>query len=327
MSCSSSSRRRTRRSDTAARLLLLTGSLLLCGIVAELGLRQWQAQSRAELGAVGVIHRASEDPELVYELKPGARTRRDGIAIEINADGFRDDPFPGPRRAGEYRVVAVGDSVTAGWAVAMPEAWPQRLEALLSKQPPGGAKRVTVLNLGVYGYATRQELRLLETRGLAYQPDLVILLYHLNDPDAADAGQLRSFRRPTSYLLHWLRGLRLAPDEREYHSRIHEDHADEIAADFRRLGELSRNSGVPVLVAVLPVFEWEPGPDGGYAWADLHRGLERLAGQNGLDFLDLAPRLTAESAASVSNGIWHPNAHGQALIADELRRWVQASGR
>jgi hypothetical protein len=31
--------------------------------------------------------------------------------------------------------------------------------------------------------------------------------------------------------------------------------------------------------------------------------------------------------ASVSNGIWHPNAHGQALIADELRRWVQASGR
>ncbi len=306
---------------------MLTGSLLLCGIAAELGLRQWQARSRAELGEVAVIHRASEDPELVYELKPGARTRRDGVVIEINADGFRDDPFPGPRRAGEYRVVALGDSVTAGWAVAMPEAWPQRLEALLSLDPPGDATFATVLNLGVYGYSTRQELRLLETRGLVYQPDLVVLLYHLNDPDVADAGQARYFRRPTSHLLEALRGLRLRADEREYHRRIHEDYADAIEADFRRLGALSLRSGVPVLVAVLPVFDWEPEAGGGYAWADLHRSLGELARMNGLAFLDLAPRLTAEPAASVRQNIWHPNANGHALIAEALLGSVQASAR
>jgi len=276
---------------------------------------------------LGAVHRASEDPELVYELVPGAETLREGVAIRINADGFRDDPFPGPREPGEYRVVVVGDSVAAGHSVAMEEAFPQRLEALLSARPPAGATRATVLNLGVYGYATPQELRLLETRGLAYQPDLVVLAYHLNDPDVADAGQSRHFRRPPSYLLEALRDLarawRLRGDTREYHRRIHQDHAGRVAAGFARLGTLSRERGVPVLVAVLPVFAW--GAE--YPLADLHRELGAQARANGLAFLDLAPTLTQESADAVGHNVWHPNARGHARIADAIVRWIQQHAR
>ncbi|MGI9591745.1 MAG: SGNH/GDSL hydrolase family protein [Myxococcota bacterium] len=327
MSSSSSSSRRTQRPDAASRLLLLTGALLAAALLAELALRAGQAWSLAGLGAVGVVHRASQDPELVYELVPGAETTRDGIPIRINADGFRDDPFPGPRRPGEFRVVVLGDSVAAGHSVALEEAFPQLLEARLRESLPAGARLATVLNFGVYGYATRQELRLLETRGLAYEPDLVILAYHLNDPDVADAGQARHFRRPPSYLLDELRGAarawRLRRDAREYHRRIHADHGAEIAADFARLGTLSADSGVPVLVAVLPLFEWQRD----YAWADLHRRLGELARANGLAFLDLAPRLVARPVAEVGHNVWHPNARGHALIADELFDWIRVHGR
>lgn len=325
MSSSSSSRRRTRRSDTGPRLLLLAGVVAVCALAAELGLRAWAGVPQDD---VALVHRASDDPVLVYELTPGAVGERDGIRIRINAEGFRDDPFPGPRRPGEFRVVVVGDSVTAGHSVPMADAFAQLLEQRLVARPPAGASRATVLNLGVFGYATRQELRLLETRGLAYQPDLVILAYHLNDPDIADAGQSRHFRRPPSRLvdelLRAVRALHLRGDEREYHHRIHEDNADEIAADLGRLGALSRESGVPVLLAVLPLFDWDAAE--GYAWRDLHGALAALAAENGLAFLDLAPRLTALPADAVGENIWHPNARGHALIADELFRWIEAHG-
>lgn len=332
MSCSSSSRRRTRRSETGRRLLLLVGAVAVCALAAELGLRAWHARLRAAEGVlqdeVALVHRASDDPVLVYELTPGAVSERDGIPIRINADGFRDDPFPGPRRPGEFRVVVVGDSVTAGHSVEMADAFAQLLERRLAARPPAGASRATVLNLGVFGYATRQELRLLETRGLAYEPDLVILAYHLNDPDVADAGQGRYFRRSPSLLvdelLRAVRALRLRGDEREYHRRIHEDHADEIAADLARLGALSRESGVPVLLAVLPLFQWDA-PER-YAWRDLHGALAALAAANGLAFLDLAPRLTALPVDGVGENIWHPNGRGHALIAEELFEWIQAHG-
>jgi lysophospholipase L1-like esterase len=325
MSCSSSSRRRTRRSDTVRRLLLLAGVFAVCALAAELGLRAWDGVLQDE---VALVHRASDDPVLVYELTPGAASERDGIPIRINSDGFRDDPFPGPRQPGEFRVVVVGDSVTAGHSVPMDEAFAQLLEQRLAARPPVGASKATVLNLGVFGYATRQELRLLETRGLAYEPDLVILAYHLNDPDVADAGQSRHFRHPPSRLVDELqrvgRALRLRRDEREYHHRIHEDNADEIAGDLGRLGALSRESGVPVLLAVLPLFDWDTAER--YAWRDLHGALAALAAGNGLAFLDLAPRLTALPVDAVGENIWHPNARGHALIADALFQWIQAHG-
>ena len=161
----------------------------------------------------------------------------------------------------------------------------------------------------------------------ARSSDLVILTYHLNDPDVADAGQSRHFRRPPSYLLAELRAAarawRLRRDAREYHRRIHADHTTEIAADFARLGALSVDSGVPVLLAVLPLFEWQRD----YAWADLHHELGDLARANGLAFLDLAPGLVARPVGEVGHNVWHPNARGHALIADALFDWIRRQGR
>lgn len=302
-------------------LLLAAISIGLTLGLAEVALRVFYVTDLDT--ATTAIHRRSSDPELIYELTPGAVARHKGVRVEINAAGFRDDPFPGSKRPGEYRILVLGDSVTIGFGVAMGDAFPQLLEVLLAEDPPAGVDAVTVLNLGVYGYATSQEIRLLETRGLALEPDLIVIAYHLNDPDVADAGQAAHFRRTRFVVVDLARNawrrFRLRGDRREYHRRIHEDHAEEVAASFARLGRLSRETGVPVVVAVLPVFRWSSF----YPWVRIHRRLGRLAGANELGFIDLRPLLVAHPVREVALDFWHPNAQGHRLIAAALAAWIR----
>jgi len=274
--------------------------------------------------ATAVIHRRASDDDLIYELVPGAETTRHGVHIRINADGFRDDPFPPTRSPDEYRLLILGDSVTSGFRVAMNDVFPQLLERDLNAQGEGDDRSYVVFNLGVYGYATAQELRLLETRGLDLDPDLIVLAYVLNDPDLADGGQARYFARPPLVMVQLVRDVaRLIAAKRsgaEYHHWIHERHAKEVEDQFRRMGAIQRRTGVPILVVLIPAFSWGET----YPWVDLNLRLKRLATEHGLRFLDLWTSLGRHSPQDVGMDIWHPNERGHRIIADALADEVRA---
>jgi len=116
------------------------------------------------------------DPVLWHAMRPHVRViyRTTGFrtVIQTNADGFRDLEF-GPKSAAAYRILGIGDSFTLGAEVPARDTYPKVLERRLRERPDGD--RFEVFNLGVRAYGTLQELRVLETRGLSYQPDLVIL--------------------------------------------------------------------------------------------------------------------------------------------------------
>jgi hypothetical protein len=61
-----------------------------------------------------------------------------------------------------------------------------------------------VLNFGLEGYGTLQELEQLKTKGLKYQPDLVILNYVLNDPDPGEYYFAKTFLMRHSALARYL---------------------------------------------------------------------------------------------------------------------------
>jgi len=119
--------------------------------------------------------RPSLYPELKYELTPGASIRAWGADIKINSQGFRG-PEPSSDPATE-RVIVLGDSITFGNSLALEDTFPFQLQQLLVSQQ----RKVEVLNFGVGGYDTLQEVSLLEIRGLKYHPNLVVVAYCLND--------------------------------------------------------------------------------------------------------------------------------------------------
>ena len=95
------------------------------------------------------------------------------VRVTTNASGLRGAELPTGRTPGVRRVLALGDSFTFGDAVEAEEAWPAQLERLLN----GGASpgRWHVVNAGIPGHGTGQQLllsRLLEER---VRPDVVVL--------------------------------------------------------------------------------------------------------------------------------------------------------
>jgi lysophospholipase L1-like esterase len=127
---------------------------------------------------------ASDEPHLGYGLRPGFDATVRGVDIRVNALGLRG-PEVGARPApGVHRVLAIGDSATFGEGLAEADAFPVQLERELAAR---SGERYEVLNSGVQGYNTENELAYLRTRGLALQPEAIVVGFNLNDFDYAPA--------------------------------------------------------------------------------------------------------------------------------------------
>jgi lysophospholipase L1-like esterase len=150
-------------------------SLLITLIAVECALRLFGYNPPAYLHQTDYTLRPSGYPGLRYELSPGAATRARGKEIKINSQGFRG-PEPSSDPAVQ-RVIVLGDSIAFGNNLALEETFPFQLQQQLST--PG--RSLEVLNFGVHGYDTLQEVSSLEVRGLDYHPDLVVVAYCLND--------------------------------------------------------------------------------------------------------------------------------------------------
>lgn len=102
------------------------------------------------------------------------------IDFAINEQGIRDPRvFEKPKPKDVFRIVLLGDSFAMGYGVKYEDSVPARLETALSvllKRP------VEVVNLGVSGFGTAEELIALENDGWTFEPDLVMAYWHNSDP-------------------------------------------------------------------------------------------------------------------------------------------------
>lgn len=106
----------------------------------------------------------------------GSRT----ITVSNNRMGFRDREHGAKQKP---RIVVVGDSFVWGYDAEQDERFTERLQAAL----PG----FEVLNTGVSGYGTDQELLMLEARIDQLQPDLVLLIFCAENDQDDNASNLR----------------------------------------------------------------------------------------------------------------------------------------
>ncbi len=141
------------------------------------------------------------DPQLGWSLratKQGWRISAGerGYAI-INAAGFRDRDRTLDKPDPVYRIAVLGDDYSEAAPVALRDTWWWRLEAELQRCDFRPGKLIEVLNFGVAGYSTAQELVMLETRAMRYAPDLVLLQFApsnvIDNSSALAPNKLRPF--------------------------------------------------------------------------------------------------------------------------------------
>jgi len=119
--------------------------------------------------------------EFGWRLRPGAAGWQQRCAVRapewrihtrINPHGLRDRDIPYERRGG-FRVLALGDSFVEGMQVDQERTFPKLLEQRLD----AAGVPTEVLNTGVAGWGTDNELLFFRTEGWKYAPDLVLLAF------------------------------------------------------------------------------------------------------------------------------------------------------
>ncbi len=243
--------------DLLYKLLLALGSILLLVVFMEgfarLVLKVQPARERFQL-----------DPQLGWVWTPGydAFETYHGVTyrMHISRQGLRNEPVAVPKPQDTYRIIALGDSITEGPGVELEGTFAKLLQNDL--QSATSDENFEVIDAGTGDYGTEQELIWLRRRGLAYQPDLVIVEVYLNDS--------RSFSRPAAviarlhnfffrhsafytYYFNTVRGQRVAHEEAQ--------------ADFRfRFGQEWEDKAWQTDSQALTRLIEEAGQDWGLAW-------------------------------------------------------------
>jgi hypothetical protein len=115
------------------------------------------------------------DPVLGAAHIPGARGhyRIEGESwIQINSDGMRGPEVSLQKPAGTYRIALLGDSYIEGVQVPFEKTVGEVIARRLSELR---GSPVQVLNFGVGGYSSAQELLTLQHKVWKYSPDLILL--------------------------------------------------------------------------------------------------------------------------------------------------------
>lgn len=153
-------------------------ALVLMGIITlELVLRvaygkqnaasSWPSQEEFALNA-DLIYSGIRNSD--YHVKSDEYDEHD----KTNSWGFRDGEIK-KKNPNTFRVLVVGDSFTFGHGISSNnKTYPKQLELYLRRKSAGSDTNIEVFNLGVKGYTPDQEYRLITTKLVRFEPDLVV---------------------------------------------------------------------------------------------------------------------------------------------------------
>ncbi|MGQ0720590.1 MAG: tetratricopeptide repeat protein [Candidatus Eiseniibacteriota bacterium] len=314
--------------------LVLLGSFLVALGAAEVVVRAARLvpaveplETEGELGA----YRRSKNAKLGFELRPdfaGDPALPYPGCVTTNSHGQRDLERTFAKAAGSRRAILLGDSIVEGHDIAdLDDTISRQLERL---SPDGSTE---VLNFGVSGYCTRAEVELLETKGLRFDPDDVILVFVENDYNDFNRKELElAASRPrlveeAFVRSHLFRFACLRLDLFGYATESEPPAWDDVMAaesnvteGLRRLSELRAAHGFDALVAVWPRFLDDD-------IVDVHRMegegdrliVERLAETYGLATARLSPWFRADHEAEAPSA----NPRERYTIGDHIHPSVE----
>ncbi len=134
-------------------------------------------------GEISLRHiiRLNDHSRIIYELIPNLKVIFLGKPLTTNAEGFRAPQYSKPKNPATVRIIGLGDSFMFGWGVSDSECYLSLLQNDLNGYFPEVSWEV--LNTAVPGYNTVMEAETLNTKGLLYHPDLVVIHFVGNDID------------------------------------------------------------------------------------------------------------------------------------------------
>ncbi len=253
--------------------------------------------------------------------------------VYINSEGFRDYDFNVSKNPGTFRIAVLGDSFTYGWGINnVNDTYPKVLEMKLNSI---GTKRYEVLNLGIPGYNTPEELDTLKKKVAAYNPDLIILGYVLNDFIDADKNVTVKYLQ-LPYVGFWLRNVlysyyfietranKLIENlgyKQNYEDSLVTRYSSEkdIAYNsglFREFSDETRKKNLSTVIVLFPmIYNFED-----YPFEKANEFVRNISDTYGFEMVDLLDAYKAypENELVINKYDSHPNELAQRIAADQI---------
>lgn len=317
--------------------VIVLGIVLGTLLALEIGLRVVFARSTdfsMEMWKYGVqLKRQVEDPDIAFVHGPSAHAVLMGVEIRTNAAGMRGDEVAVEKPKGLYRILLLGDSTTLGWGVRVEDTVAKLLENDLNERAASELpRRFEVLNAGVGNYNTVQEVASYRRQGRLFRPDLVVLVYFINDAEVVGP-EKNGFFNESSYAAAFLafrldamlRSVGARPAWKEYYRSLYADTRPGWPAAkgaLHTLVGITRDDGTALLVAILPELREI---NGEYPFAAQHEQIKAAVKAEGVPVLDLLDVLKGhgpEPTLFVTPADPHPNRKANVLVAAQLRDWI-----
>ena len=317
------------------KMVLALFSLILMALVFEATFRVAFYHSKdfsMEMWKYAVqLKRPVANPDLSFVHVASRQAFLMGVDVRINSQGLRDDEFCLTKPADVYRILMLGDSTTFGWGVPLKDTAAKILQRKLNTEDP--LEKFEVINAGVGNYDTVQEVTYYETQGRALHPNLVVLVFFINDPEPVPV-EKKGFLIDRSYLVAFvanrldgvLRRLGLRPHWKDYYASLYADDKpgyQACKAALKKIASVSRTEGSTLLVALLPELHSINGKS--YPFRAEHQKIIDVLAAEHVPVIDLIDGLKDHGPEST---LWvtplddHPNAKANELIAIELQEWI-----
>jgi lysophospholipase L1-like esterase len=325
------------RPSVLLNIVLLAFAILLGCVAMEVALRVIFAHSldfSMEMWKYAVeLKRPVANPELSFAHAPNRSAFLMGVPVSINSEGLRDREFSLEKPPDVYRVMMLGDSTTFGWGVKDEDTAAKFLERKLNANLPAGYSRAEVMNAGVGNYDTVQEVTYYETIGWKYHPDLIVLVFFINDPEPVPT-EKKGLLIDRSYLIAFatnridglMRHAGVRPDWKTYYASLYDDDRPGFQACKKALVSLAnstRSHDAKLLVAILP--ELHQINNDSYPFKAAHQKIKDVMAAENVPVLELIDGLKDHGP---EENLWvtalddHPNAKANNLSSDQLEQWI-----
>jgi len=322
------------RGESFIRLGLLATALVIMIAAGEIAVRVWyRALDGYDMEMwryAREMKQRTGDAALPFINKPSAAGRYYGAEIRTNSQGCRSEELAA-EKGDRKRLLFLGDSFTLGFGVPLE----QTFTSLIRQRLSGSTTTWEVINAGVGNYNSLMELEWFKKYGAALQPDIVVLMFYLNDveptPRISGSGY---FLASHSYLYALLADrsrkvlTRLGRDRyswKKYYSHLYDDTNPALRLNREALQELAalckQNKARLVAVNIPDLHQLQP-----YPFPQATRYFERVCEENGIPCVDLLPQLQPHEPARlwVSFEDTHANAFANGIIADTIFRTLCA---
>lgn len=184
---------------------LILVSILVTVLFCELLIRIFYSQFKnynLEMWRYAVeLKKPLPNANLPFHHNSGSSGNFYGVDITTNSYGFRDHEYTLEKNDSVNRILFIGDSFTLGWGVSFDSIYSKALENRLNQE----GNYYEVINTGIGNYNSKMEVELFKLKGLQFEPDIVILMYFVNDVEPIpEISKLESSFISNSYLFAML---------------------------------------------------------------------------------------------------------------------------